>query len=311
MSLISLQGLCYFQVASNRVVVHLPVGGCDANHQDGTPAAPHYAGIFIDHRLVVDQSGFGSCEFTSPKGETFEGLYFPLSSWGSNRPLLVQVSEQGRSAPKTSDLKKKLPSFSQFVPGNKPLRPIPGKAAARVVIKGGSFNFEPSKKYSWEIGELGTSNTKKSLGRVSWKVDWHTGAPAGTLVRISVHNDFDAGPGPAVAWVEYMAGSKDPKKLIIGNLDFANPAQWPSRENMTAASCQGPDGMPSGGTSCYDNDFKWFYRLFDEQDLLQRFANSGLKYLPVPQLKSSSRKKGATPSVPIGFDTPTCFPGTD
>lgn len=314
MCVISFEGVCYFERdrSRGRVTVHLPAADLHETHLDGAPAAPHHARIFVHRDLVDDEAGFFDCRFEPVDKDgndlpTVHGMYFPLSRGARAAGYTVRVAGQGRGPVDQGDLDSTVPSFATFA-GGLPSSPDPDSVAASLVLSGGTLTTYTSLN-PWRIQSLDGPGPV-SLGAPAWRIDWDTGAAAGSPVRISVIETLADGRELEVGHV-VVGGGTGP--IIIGNLDTPNPASWIYRKPPPTSD----EGIRSAGpdTTWPDVDFKWLYRLFDPVLVKRVLADAGRVGLPVPELDGfigpTDRRVRNEEGELIAFDTPTCFPGGD
>lgn len=288
MCVISFQGLCFFQSSGTGAEVLLPRADTHAEHLDGRDARPHHARVFVHEDRAIDPVGFTACAYG--RGQVTRGWYFPLSNGSRNGRYIVRVA--GSRAPVgTTGLVGELPSFSAFA-GDCHLSVDPWEAAAVVKVTRGCFRTHLTLG-TWKVdGRLGD---EAEFEQPAWRFDWIPGAPAGGRVEITIH---DARDNDCVASVKVEAGQSTEEAVIIGNLDVSNPASWPDRENASCENCEDEEGRPSE-KDCYENDFKWHYRLLTDRAKADILKILGDDPLPVPVLEGDCL--GA-------MGTPTCFP---
>ena len=312
--IIQFQGICFFRNVpresskskADDVEVYLPLGDGHEHHLDGSKANPHHARIFVGKAFGVRTSGaFQPCSWRDKKGKVTAGYAFPLSHGGAGG-YEVHVLGQADGSGIESTLATEIVSFAKFTDAKDRLDINHDAVAGVVSLRSGKLEFAIS-KFDWEISKkLQNDNKDEPLDTPVWKVEWTPTFRSTDDVEIVITKD-----SKPVA--QAILPASNAPTVIIGNLDHPNPATWPSRGEDPIDGCEDANGdVITGSGVCYDNDFKWFYRL------LPGSVEHAKGDFPVPRLdivsaqkgKAKRGKKGAE-KVPTAPGTPTCFGATD
>lgn len=291
---IQFQGVCYFRRAANEVTVLLPRGDRTGTHSDGTPAVSHHARLYVRADPRIRLAGFEACEWPPEMGSMF-----PLTRNGVRTRYVIEVSNQGVSFPtgEIDKLGQKLISLEKFPAPRSEIDP--DGVAACITLRGGTFEFAESDR-EWRVRQTMFTNP-------AWNVIWSPGGDATALTEILISE------GPDLRGSVVVPPAVSDPTIIVGNLDNPNAASWPLRENMDKSRCEDIDGLGRGpgDPSCYDNDFKWVYRVL--QGDYSYDPQPGKTRLPAPMTTEAARVTAVQEGdlKPRGLDTPTCFPGTD
>jgi hypothetical protein len=211
----------------------------------------------------------------------------------------IEVTNQANGV-NPAPLKTALVSFADFADlGGRPRFDIDrDRLAGELEITGGTFDFDLSTSANpvWKVSKRLQGNAvPHAKNQLAWNVKWRPGGDLNSPTTIRARR------GGSEETLEIPAGSEP--TIIIGNLDVANAASWPLREVLTVKQCEGVTGTTRTPDTqdCYDNDFKWFYRLLVDSN------PNGVTPLPAPYAENVT----LGPKLNTGYDTPTCFPGGD
>lgn len=297
MCTIQFQGVCFFRRHADRVEVFLPVSR-GLVHKDDKPAVPHHSRLFVE--LVPGLTAEGNLSVCSHSdvinGAHYhvQGLSVDLSPAAGHK---LEISVSAQIGPLDSAELGDLISFGDFTRGNAQHPVIPGMVAAELVATGGTFSVEhhvPGGGREWRISKrlIDPSLPDATYESLPWNVRWQPDPSHTEAVTITVRPPN----GTAVATIKIPAGTNP--SIIVGNLDDPDPATWPLRRLKPDQACEDDSGGHSNAGPCHDNDFKWLYGMLQGSD-----AGRGNETLPTPYVTRGSNWRG--------YDTPTCFPGTD